>query len=279
MPQWPCRFECGATMNELCSIDYLEEKVPSETRVVRTIKHGDTTYELYVGACGCCGTHPVFRLMRLFGSSLSIYELSAEDCRNLDEYVANLHESFSIDVVAKLTQLRATIEEFNSKGFFETEGVHPSNVRLIDKARLIANRLSKQGKLQEIIDHADDSQHDLASAFILGCIATENHWLTVHEDAVFEGYAHIEGRESGRPLALAARIRQGKRTRSAVIDAVAKLYAQDPSLQRNDTKTANRMVSLKLDSLKKRDGTYLGSDAIVKHLRAARLNGGLTGKS
>ena len=197
----PADSNGGVTMTELCPIDNLEG-VPPETHVVRTIKHGDPTYELYAGACQC-GAHPVFRLMRLFGSSLSIYELSAEDCRNLDEYVANLHESFSIDVVAKLTQLRATIAEFNSKGFFETEGVHPFNVRLIDKARLIANRLSKQGKLQEIIDHADDSQHDLASAFILGCIATENHWLTVHEDAVFEGYAHIEGRESGRPLALA----------------------------------------------------------------------------
>jgi hypothetical protein len=74
-----------------------------------------------------------------------------------------------------------------------------------------------------------------------------------------------------RPLALAARIRQGKRTRKAVIDAASKLYAQDPSLQRNDTKTANRIVSLKLESMRKRDGTYLGSDAVVKHLRAARL--------
>ena len=272
-----CRFEWGATMT--CLIDNPEEKVPSETRVVRTIKHGDTTYELYVGACGCCGTHPVFRLMRLCGASLSIYEISADDYRNLDEYIADLHESFSIDVVTKLTQLRNTIEQFNSRGLFETEGVHPFNVRLIDKARLIASRLSKQGKLQEIIDHADDSQHDLASAFILGCIATENHWLTVHEDAVFEGYAHIEGRESGRPLALAARIRQGKRTRRAVIDAAAKLYAQDPSLRRNDTRAANRIVSLKLESLRKKDGTYLGTDAVVKHLRAARLDCDLTGKS
>jgi hypothetical protein len=258
-------------MTELCPIDNLEEKVPSETRVVRTIKHGDTTYELYVGACGCCGTHSVFRLMRLCGASLSIYEISAEDCRNLDDYVASLHESFSVDVVAKLTQLRSTIAEFNSRGLFETEGIHPFNVRLIDKARLIASRLSKEGKLQEIIDHADDSTHDLAAAFILGCIATENHWLTVHEDAVFEGYAHIEGRESGRPLALAARLRQGKRTRKAVIDAAANLYAREPSLKRNDTKTANRIISLKLESLRKRDGTYLGADAVVKHLRAARI--------
>jgi hypothetical protein len=52
-------------MSDTCPIDDAIESVPSETRVVRTIKHGDTTYELYVGACGCCGTHPVFRLMRI----------------------------------------------------------------------------------------------------------------------------------------------------------------------------------------------------------------------
>jgi hypothetical protein len=148
--------------------------------------------------------------------------------------------------------------------------MHPFRVRLIDKARLICQRFSKNGLLKKIIDNPDDSDNDIASAFILGCIATENHWLKVHEEAVFEGYAHIEGRESGRPLALAARIRQGKRTRKAVIDAAASLYEKDPSLRHNDSKTASRIAGMRLESLRKRDGTFLGGEAIVKHLRTAR---------
>jgi hypothetical protein len=73
----------------------LIEEVPSETRVVRTIKHGDTVYELLVGPCGQCGRHPVFRLIRTCGASLSVYEISADNHENLDDYVAKLHESFA----------------------------------------------------------------------------------------------------------------------------------------------------------------------------------------
>jgi hypothetical protein len=258
--------------------DFTEE-VPSETRVVRTIKHGDTTYELFVGPCGECGRHPVFRLMRTCEASLSVYEISADDYQNLDEYVAKLHRTFAVDVITKLAELRQTIDELNSKGSFKAYGMHPFRVRLIDKARLILNRFSRNGLLKKILDHPDGTDNHIASAFILGSIATENHWLRVHQNAVFEGYAHIEGRESGRPLALAARIRQGKRTRKAVIAAASKLYDEDPSLRRNDSKAANRIANMKLESLRKRDGTFLGPDAIVKHLRAARLNGGQAGKS
>src|SRR5438309_12129521 len=88
--------------------------------------------------------------------------------------------------------------------------------------------------------------------------------------SVFEGYAHIEGRESGRPLAVAARLRQGKRTRRAVIEAASKLYAQQPPLERNDSRAAALIEEMKLEALRKRDGTYLGSEAIAKHLRAGR---------
>ena len=50
--------------------------------------------------------------------------------------------------------------------------------------------------MDEIIDRHSDLDHDVASAFILGCIATELHWLRMHEAAVAEGYAHVEGREN-----------------------------------------------------------------------------------
>src|SRR5262249_9011763 len=239
----------GATMSKVHGLDDFVGEVPSETRIVRTIKHGDTTYEMLVGPCSSCRRHPVFRLMRTSGASLSVYQISSDDYQNLDEYVAELHSSFSVDVATKLSELQEAIRELNENGSFEAQDIYPYRVGLIDKARLICNRFSKNGLLEKILDNPDDLHNDIASAFVLGCIATENHWLEVHEEAVFEGYAHIEGRESGRPLAIEARIRQGKRTRKAVINAAATLYDEDPSLRHNDSRTANRIAGMKLGLL------------------------------
>ena len=251
---------------------------PGETTLVRTIKVDDTSYDLYVGPCKCCGEIR-YRLMRCNGASFSIYEISPADCQNLEDYVAELHSVLAVDVKTKLVGLMETIADLNSRGLFEAEGMSPFRVGLIDKARLITNRLSRKGLIEEIVTRHNDLDHDVASAFILGCIATELHWLRMHEDAVIEGYAHIEGRESGRPLALAARVRQGKKSRSAVRLAAEKLYGVDPSLKYNDAKTAQRIAQLKLEALRKRDGTFLGAEAIVKHLRAIRPHRLEKGKS
>jgi hypothetical protein len=241
--------------------------------VEQKVKLGDCTYELFVGTCSC--GEPIYKLMRTCGAALSIYQISQADYENLEDYIAELHASFAVDVDARMDRLRQTVHEFNSKGLFEAEEIDVFHVRLIDKARLILNRFAKTGRLQEILDNVDDVENDLAAAFLLGYLATENFWLEMHAEAVFEGYAHIEGRESGRPLAVAARLRQGKRTRRAVIEAASKLYLQQPLLRRNDSRTATLIAEMKLDALRKRDGTYLGSEAIAKHLRAARRDGSL----
>jgi hypothetical protein len=249
-----------------------------ETKLVRTIKLDDTSYDLYVGPCECCGTIR-FRLMRCNGASFSVYEISQTDCETLEEYVAELHSVLAVDVVHKLAGLREIIKETNSRGLFETDGMSPFRVGLVDKARLITNRLSKKGLMEEIVTCQNDLDHDVASAFILGCIATELNWLKMHEEAVIEGYAHIEGREQGRPLALAARVRQGKKSRNAVRTAAEKLYTENPALRHNDAETAAKIARLKLDGLRKRDGTFLGAEAIVKHLRAIRPKAHVQGKS
>src|SRR5690242_1902073 len=212
-------------------------------------------------------------VLRSCGSSISIYQISAEDYDDIDNYIAELHSSFAVDVEAKLYRLRDTVAELNSNGLFETEGVQPFRVSLLDKARLILGRLSKKGLIEHIVEHADNIEDDLAAAFLLGCLATENFWIENHEEAIFEGYALIEGREVGRPRALAARRRQGKRTRSAVIQAASQLYNRDPTLRRNDSRAASTISEMRLSSLRKRDGTFLGPDAIIKHLRTARREG------
>ena len=248
----------------------MEIITPREFRIERSLKRGDTTYELFVGPCACCDKI-VYRLMRSCGaSSISIYQISAGDADNLEAYVDELHADFAVDVRTKLHQLREAIAEFNSHGLFEAEELSSFRVRLIDKARLLSGRLSRTGALGQILNDPDNIENDISAAFLLGCLATEYSWLEAHEDAVFEGWAHMEGREVGRPLARAARLRQGKRSRKAVIDAVSKLYAGDPLLRRNDSKTANQIAAMKLEALRKRDNTFLGAEAIIKHIRAAR---------
>jgi len=261
-----------------CNPGFQCQGKPEKTRIEWTTKYGDTLYELYVSKCVDCGG-PVRRLLRTSGASISVYEISAEDFENLEEYVAALHESFAADVEARLEQLRDTVAEFNSRGLFEAKGLDVFHVRLIDKARLLLSRFAKNGQLQQILDDPDNMEDDVTAAFLLGCLATENFWIETHQEAVFEGYAHIEGRESGRPLARAARLRQGKRTRRAVIEAAAKIYEQNSLLRRNDSKTASLIEGLKLEALRKRDGTYLGCEAIIKHLRAARRGGASLGNT
>jgi hypothetical protein len=239
-----------------------------EPYVERVIRCGDTSYELMVGECAC--GDPIYKLLRICGASISVYLISAPDYERLDDLVAELHESFAVDVEAKLSRLGEVVREYNSEGYFETEGLDVFRVRMIDKARLILSRFSKNGTLQKILDRPNDVEDDIAAAFLLGCLATENHWIETHEDAVFEGWSHIEGREAGRPLAKAARLRQGRRTRKAVLDAADKVYKSDPLLMRNDSKIASMIEEMKLDALRKRDGTYVGAEAIVKHLRAER---------
>jgi hypothetical protein len=232
---------------------------------------GDWTYELFSGTCSC--GRPIYSLMRTCGALLSVYRISQDDYDNLEDYVAELHATFAVDVHSRLERLRQTIKKFNSNGVFEAEEVDVSHVRWIDKARLILNRLSKNGGLKQIIDNVDKVEDDFVAAFLLGCLATDNFWIETHEEAVFEGYAHIEGRESGRPLAVAARLRQGKRSRHAIIEAASRLYIEQPLLVRNDSRTAALIEDMKLEALRKRDGTYVGAEAIAKHLRAARRDG------
>jgi hypothetical protein len=238
---------------------------------------GDCLYELFVCDCTCCDK-PIYRLMKCCGASWSVYQISEKDYQNIDGYVAELHESFALDVHSRILLLRKAIGEFNSRGCFDAEGMPTFQVRLLDKARLILNRFAANGRLEEILDQSDNVENDVAAAFLLGWLATENFWRDAHQEAVVEGWAHIEGREAGRPLAVAARLRQGKRSRRAVIEAATILYGADGGLRRNDSKTAAMVAEQRLQSLRKRDGTYLGPDAIVKHLRAARRDGQLEEK-
>src|SRR5262249_16950624 len=74
-----------------------EISAPQKTvSVAHRIKLGDCTYELFVGTCSC--GEPIYKLMRTCGAALSIYQISQVDYENLDDYIAELHASFAMDV-------------------------------------------------------------------------------------------------------------------------------------------------------------------------------------
>jgi len=144
------------------------ETSKSAVSLLRTIKKDDTTYDLYVCKCACC-EEIIYRVTRCNGASFSVYQISRDDCDDLEAYVDELHKTLAVDVATKLTTLIDCVADRNSRGFFNTEGMSPFRVAMVDKARLIASRLSKKGLLDEIKTKHNDLDHDVASAFILGC--------------------------------------------------------------------------------------------------------------
>jgi hypothetical protein len=79
-----------------------------------------------------------------------------------------------------------------------------------------------------------------------------------------------EWRESGLPKARAERLRQGARSREAIVRAAKALYQTRPELIRNDTQTARAIQKMRLPELQRGYDHQLGLDAITKHLRSAR---------
>jgi hypothetical protein len=244
----------------------------SSVEIVRTSQREGVTYDLYTKLCSCC-EKIIYFIARTDGARISCFQISKERSENVEEVIDELHESFAIDTKALINSLDTTIDEITSKDDFPrflTDGLSNYRIRTLDRARLIMKRFSVEGKLDYLVANADSIDDDLVAAFTLGYLASENWWTINHEDAVFEGYRQREAREAGRPRAVDARRRIGRRSRQAVVNAARKLYEKESRLRRNDSKAAALIAQLKLPELRKHDGTYLGNDAIVKHLRAAR---------
>ena len=244
----------------------------SSVEIVKTIKLENVTYDSFRKPCSCCEKLTYF-IARTDGARISCFQISKERSENVEEVIDELHESFAIDTKGLIDCLETTIDEITSKDDcprFLADELSNYRIRTLDRARLIMNRFSVEGKLDYLMANADSIDDDLVAAFTLGYLASENWWTITHEDTVFEGYRQREAREAGRPRAVDARLRIGRRSRQAVVSAARKLYEKESRLRRNDSKAAALIAQQKLPELRKHDGTYLGNDAIVKHLRAAR---------
>jgi hypothetical protein len=203
-----------------------------------TKKLEGVTYNLYTKPCSCCEKLLYF-LGRTDGARITCFQISKERSENVEEVIDEIHESFAIDTKGLINCLETTIDEITSKDdlpHFVAHDLSNYRIRTLDRARLILNRFSAEGKLEYLVANADSIDDDLVAAFTLGYLASENWWTISHEDAVFEGYRQREAREAGRPRAVDARLRIGRRSRQAVVNAARRLYEQESRLRRNDSK-------------------------------------------
>jgi hypothetical protein len=160
--------------------------------------------------------------------------------------------------------------EVNSKLGIEADNSFA--FRLLEYGRHRLAELSELGALDVLLTKdapKNDQERALRLAFELGSAAAEYRIMRAYEPYMVKGIAVAEWREDGLPKARAERLRQGERSRSAILKAARELYAKRPELMRNDTETAREILRLNLPALQKGQGHQLGLDSITKYLRQA----------
>ena len=214
-----------------------EESIPSPktgVNIVRTFERDGVSYEFYTKPCSCC-EELLYFIGRVDGVRVSCFQIWEEKIEDVELLVDELHESFAIDVKTILEALKTSINDITRlvgfNGFFDTNGMSNYRIRTLDRARLILKKFNAEGKLDYLEQHGNSIDDDLSAAFVLGYLACDNWWTVNHENAVIEGYRHQEAREVGRPLAVDARLRIGRRSRQAVINAAKEIYKKEPKLR------------------------------------------------
>jgi hypothetical protein len=210
--------------------------------------------------------------LRYSGISFARYfmppDFSADD---FDGFVQRLDEDLLMSAPEMLNEFHALLDEHNSPAGIAAEDTF--KFRLLEYGRQRAVSLQKQGCFDVLISNdepATEIARAVRSAFELGCATAEYRVLNYYEEYVYDGIAQSEWREEGLPRAREERLRQGRRTRTAILNAAKELYAKSPELIRNDSETARRILKLKLPDLQKGNGTQIGFDCITRHLREAR---------
>ena len=238
---------------------------------LKLIKIDDRTYDLMQRQCSeCNGVH--YEVWRSSGASYSRYRLppyfSYDD---FEEFVGTLDERLLQTSAELLEEFHAKLNKMNNSYGIEADGSFA--FRLAEYARQRTLTLQKLGMFDTLLaEELPSAPHEQAirAAFELGMAAAEYEVMDSYEEYMFNGIAISEWRESGLPKARAERLRQGFRSRNAILEAARALYGKEPALIRNDSETARKILALKLPELQKGNGVQLGFDAITRHLRQAR---------
>jgi len=239
---------------------------------LRERKIVDRRYDLLSrGQCSCCGEH-VLEIWRWSGASFARYRMPPHfDQEDFDAYVENLDEQFLQSSAEILEDFHRELQKVNSPEGIDADFSY--EFRLIEDGRQRASALEKLGYLEVLTsaDHVDD-EHKIALrlAFELGFAAAEHRVMASYEEYLHDGIAMAEWRSAGLPRAREERLRQGARTRQEVLRAARRLYENDPSLVRNDSETARRILTMRLPALQKSANQQLSLDAVTRYLRAGR---------
>jgi len=245
---------------------------PSEYNPLRERKIADRRYELHSrGQCSCCG-EDVLEIWRWSGASFARYRMPQHfDHEGFDAYVESLDEQFLQSSADTLEDFYRELLKVNSP-----EGIvadYSYKFKLMEYGRQRASALQNLGYLTVLTsaDRVDKNDEvGVRLAFELGFAAAEHRLMTAYEEYLQDGIAMSEWRSAGLPRARQERLRQGARTRQEVLTAANRLYENDPSLVRNDSETARRILAMRLPALQKSANQQLSLDAVTRHLRAGR---------
>jgi hypothetical protein len=234
----------------------------------------DRAYELRERRCEKCETLHL-EVWRWCGLSFSRYFMPDDfDPKNFQTFVDHIDDMLLMRACDVFGDFFQDLAKVHSPAGMVADGSF--SFRLLEYARHRCATLKKQNLLDAITSEdspGTDVEKAVRAAFELGMATAEHRLIAVYEDYVYDGMALEDWRESGLPKARAERLRQGARTRGAIVKAAKRVYALNRDLIRNDVEAARRILKLDLPELQKGHGMQIGIDAVTRHLRAARTDG------
>lgn len=246
---------------------------------LNTHEIGDRSYELYKRACPSCGKDH-FEIYRWAGGSFSRYRLPHDldrfESDDFESYCEWVDERLLVSSSEMMSELREQLSEINDRHGINAD--FSFEFLLAEYSRQRLSKLKKLGFVDHLLKDTKPKsklEDGIRTAFELGMAAAEHKYIRVYEPHIYAGYDLEEWRTTGQPKATAARVRQGRQTREAVVKAAKALYRDDHLLVRNDQETSRRIRAMNLPGIVKPQGQVLSIDSIAKHLRAARKEGKL----
>lgn len=247
----------------------MEDEFPYE--VLATLKISDREYQLLHQVCSECSNRH-YRVYRFCGTAFACYRLrDSFDPADFEDFVQRVDDELIQSSAEMLEDFKYDLHKVNSKTGIEAD--FSREFLVMEYARHRISKLQKMGLLNTLESPSKARtklQMAVRLAFELGASVNEHRVMKTFEEYLYDGFAIAEWRNAGLPRAREERIKQGLRTRKAVLNAAKSLYQKNPNLIRNDTETARSIQKLNLAELQHENGSSLGIDAITKHLRASR---------
>jgi hypothetical protein len=238
---------------------------------LKSLRIEDRLYELRPRKCEECKESQleIWRWCRVSFSRYVLPHGSTPD--DFEAFAEDMDENLLCKSSDMIAAFHSELCKVNSSTGIAADGSFA--FRLLEYGRHRLSKLKRLGVLDALVSVEEPNNcHEEAvrAAFELGMAAAEHRVFSAYEDYLLSGMAMAEWREDGLPKARVERLRQGERSRSAILKAAKKLYGANPDLFRNDTETAREIQQMQLPELQKGGGQQLGLDAITKHLRESR---------